>query len=534
MKKNKTIYNIVLRSFAVLLFFSISSCSDEYLDVKQEDSYTLETAYQNDKLVENSTNSLYCNAWFDFYNGPYHVMLEVSSGNMTGFDPGSFGSLVHRSTDANLLNAWKSLYSVVAQSNAVLINLPKYVGPNVTQSVTDNALGEAHFMRALAYFYLVRLYGAVPVIENSYDFFDNYNIPPNTVPSIYAFIENDLIEASKLLKTKIRTSDYAGNARVSSGSAKAMLSKVYLYQNKFTLAKSLAMEVINSGEFKLLGGPELPTKSFGDLYSTANNNNEETIAAIQWVINGGYSAANYSNTVYAGSSSLTAATYNGVYAPSQDLMKTAFEIYELNGVTYEDKRRKETYMIKGDKYDYLQSKQGSSYDTAIDENFGAQNSGAGIKKYVVGRSSKYAGDEDPDNHGYANNTYLMRYSEVYLILAEAILAGGTSTNDPDAINAVNVVRKRAGLLGYTTKLTDLDLLKERRAELAFEGEYWFDLCRFDRSSAVDIILNQNRGTIANSYYVTSVSSSSFIFPIPAFEVQKNPRLNDAPVPYTNK
>ncbi len=532
--KNNITYNIILKSFAVLFFFTIASCNEDYLDVKQEDSYTLETAYQNDKLVENSTNSLYCNAWFDFYNGPYHLMLEISSGNMTGFDPGSFGSLVYRSTDSNLLGAWKGLYSVVAQSNAVLINLPKYVGPNVTQSVTDNALGEAHFMRALAYFYLVRLYGPVPIIENSYDFFDNYNVPPNTTASIYAFIENDLIEASKLLKTKVRTSDYASNARVSSGSAKAMLAKVYLYQNKFTLSKNLAMEVINSGEFKLLGGPELSNKSFGDLYSTANNNNEETVAAIQWVTGGGYSAANYSNTLYAGSSSLTAATYNGVYAPSQDLMKTAFEIYELNGVTYEDKRRKETYMIKGDKYDYLQSKQGSSYDTAIDEAFGAQNSGAGIKKYVVGRSSKYAGDEDPENHGYANNTYLMRYSEVFLILAEAILAGNSSTSDPDAINAVNVIRKRAGLLGYTTKLTDLQLLKERRAELAFEGEYWFDLCRFDRSSAVDIILSQNRGTIVNSYYVTSVSSSSFIFPIPAFEVQKNPRLNDTPVTYTNK
>jgi hypothetical protein len=231
---------------------------------------------------------------------------------------------------------------------------------------------------------------------------------------------------------------------------------------------------------------------------------------------------------------LTAATYNGVYAPTQDLIKNAYEIYVLEGVTYEDKRRKETYMVKGDRYNYLQSKQGSFYDTALDEQFGAQNSGAGIKKYVVGRSSKYAGDEDPDNHGYGNNTYLMRYSEVYLILAEAILAGNSSTSDPDAINAVNVVRKRAGLLGYTTKLTDMQLLNERRAELAFEGEFWFDLCRIDRSTAADIILKQNRGTIQNSYYVTSVSSSSFIFPIPAFEVQKNPHLNDTPVPYINK
>jgi hypothetical protein len=67
-----------------------------------------------------------------------------------------------------------------------------------------------------------------------------------------------------------------------------------------------------------------------------------------------------------------------------------------------------------------------------------------------------------------NNSYVMRYAELLLIHAEAVLAGGTSTSDAAALNSINAVRKRAGLVGLTTVTFD-EIFLERRKELCFEG-----------------------------------------------------------------
>jgi len=161
----------------------------------------------------------------------------------------------------------------------------------------------------------------------------------------------------------------------------------------------------------------------------------------------------------------------------------------------------------------------------------------------------------------------MRYAEVYLILAEAIVGGATTSADPVALNAINKIRNRAGLgnlaeikRGYYTpnntpgkpgnapaQFYRDDILEERRREFAFEFDYWFDLCRLDgfntlsHPKATMIINQQDRGagdnsTPSNSYgngYVT-MTDSRFLFPYPATEVAANPKLIQPPVPYVFK
>ncbi|WNH10924.1 RagB/SusD family nutrient uptake outer membrane protein [Thalassobellus suaedae] len=190
--------------------------------------------------------------------------------------------------------------------------LESRVGPDVDQDVIDNAIGEAYFMRATAYFYLVRMWGPVPIIENNLDYSNDPYINTNPVSDIYTFIINDYKDAAVKLKSKVRSTNYGENGRVSKGSAKAMLAKVYLYQKDYQNAKTIAEEVINSHEFKLLGGSELPSMSFGDLFLYKNNNNEESIFAIQWKGDGNYGSANNSNTQF-GISSNTVSTSNASY-----------------------------------------------------------------------------------------------------------------------------------------------------------------------------------------------------------------------------
>ncbi|QEE48166.1 RagB/SusD family nutrient uptake outer membrane protein [Flavobacterium alkalisoli] len=517
MKKN-------IKSIAVAVFalgvMSLNSCSDDFLIREPQDSITLENYFSSNDQVRNSTNAMYSKTWFNFHNKAFFAIGEVGSGNSyTGSsDVNSLRTLTISGTDVEMVNAWKGLWATIAQANMLISLLPERVGPEVDPEVVDVAIGEAHFMRATAYFYLVRLWGPVPIVENNLDNVENPQIPTNPVEDIYQFIELEYNAAINMLPEKIRSSNYADNGRVSKGSAKAMLAKAHLYQGEYSEAKQLAEEVINSGEFKLYGGEELPSYSFGDLFLTANNNNEESIFALQWKVTGNYGTASNCNTQFGYSPYINQATYGGVFAPSMDLL-ASFEDGDL--------RRKETVMLPGDFYPNITTADGPGL--TVPDDIDAQGTGSGIKKYVVGKGGGAAGPFD--NWGMMeNNTYIMRYAEVLLIHAEAILGGAESTSDAAALASYNKVRNRAGLPSVTSFTFD-ELFHERRIELAFEGDYWYDLGRLPLSKAADIISNQDRGFVDNPNFVPIPSGDFFILPYPTIDLDKNPKLGEPPVPY---
>jgi hypothetical protein len=183
----------------------------------------------------------------------------------------------------------------------------------------------------------------------------------------------------------------------------------------------------------------------------------------------------------------------------------------------------------------------------------SQGTHAQIKKYVVGSPADNAGKSAFQSTGM--NTYMMRYSDVLLIEAEAILgaasgvAAGTgldtlaTTSDATALKYFNEVRMRAGL-NALPQISFRDIIKERRLEFAIEGDYWFDLTRLDGFNnpnhpvAIAIISAQDRGTSDNStppvrygngYYTPK--NTDFLFPYPATEVASDPLLTQPPVPY---
>ncbi len=510
MKKFYSNYSILL----AIILMGFSSCSDEFLERPPEDTYSLDEFYSTNEQVEASTNALYGKTWFFLHNKTLYAIAEVGGGNAFTYssDVNGLRLLNITSTDPVLTDAWKSCFATVAQSNSLINLLPSRVGNEVNEEVLNNTLGEAHFMRALSYFYLVRLWRAVPIIENNAAHVNEPQLNTNPEEDIYRFIESDLNYAIENLYAKTRGSNYEANGHVSKGSARALLAKVLLYQEKYDEARAMAEQVINSGEFKLFGGEQLPNQSFGDLYKIANNNNEESIVAWQWTL-GNYFTGNYLNTMFAYSSIINNSTYGGTFAPSQDLLD-AFEPGDL--------RRKQTVMLPGDYYPDLPSANGP--DFTVPDDIDPQNAGAGIKKYVVGKNGITDG-----NGGSPNNTYIMRYGELFLIHAEAILAGAQSTADPAALESYNTIRERAGLQPVNSFTFD-DLLHERRIELAFEGDYWFDLGRISPQKAVEIVAAQNRGDEDNPEYADP-RPTDFILPYPSSELILNPKLGQDPVPY---
>ncbi|MBO9584101.1 MAG: RagB/SusD family nutrient uptake outer membrane protein [Flavobacterium sp.] len=531
--KKKSFLNRYSLLFMALAFLTFGSCQDDFTDRPSEDGISLDSYYSTDDQVSSATNGMYSRTWFQMYN-KFWWALEVGSGNMYSGSPDVSGlrTFSLNGSDPELVNGWSSLWANVQQSNMIINFLAARVGPGVSKDVLNNTIGEAYFMRATAYFDLVRLWGPVPIIENPLDYTSNPYVNTNPVEDIYKLITSDYLKAIDLLAAKNRGANYANNGHVSKGSAKAMLAKVYLYQKDYAKARAMAEDVINSGEFKLLGGDQLPEKSFGDLFTYANNNNEESIFALQWKGDGAYGSANNCNTQFGfqdGTLSTSNASYAGVFGPSQEVILSLYDAGDL--------RKHETVMVGGDTYPNIKTTQGIGFTVPSGKDL-AQASGGAIKKYCIGVVNGNVTGQADAWAMMDNNTYVMRYAELLLIHAEAVLAGGASTSDASALSSINAVRKRAGLAALTSITFD-DIFLERRKELCFEGDYWFDLGRIDKAKAIAIMSAQNRGDRYGERYYTPVYSedhatNDFYMDYPDNEVAKNPKLLQAPVPYTFK
>lgn len=138
---------------------------------------------------------------------------------------------------------------------------------------------------------------------------------------------------------------------------------------------------------------------------------------------------------------------------------------------------------------------------------------------------------------------LLRLADVYLVYAEAILGNNGSTSDAEALKYFNKVRTRAGIDPVTSINID-SILKERRVEFAFEGQYWLDLVRlsyWNPTKAVNMLNNQKR--VSFSYDKGTVTPdnpdpatvpatiATFTLQLPASELTSDPKLGEPPVPF---
>lgn len=525
-----------------------TGCRKDYFNRPPENSLTVGTYYQTVAQVQASTDILYAAPWFGLNGKAFLAIGDLQAGNAAcyagtdgAFD--AFRSLSEGNATQTVQSAWNALYTVVAQANELLINLPGAASGSVPQTTVNNALGEAHLIRGLAYFYLVRLFGNVPIITNPTNDANTFTtVPTNPVTDVFRFIANDMRFAVQNC-----TPGVANTGHASSNSAAGMLSKVYLYEQNYDSARYFAEIAINSGEFGLVGLDASGT--YTSMFELSGNNCKESMIALQWTSNAGYGFGNQLQSVIAANSTITGTGDGyGELGPSWDLQ----DAFKASG---NDKRRKGCIMLPNDTFPELQKAAGGYI---VPANINAQGMHAAMKKYVVG---------DPDDNGglaakqaTSNNTYLLRYADVYLIEAEAILgkAAGVSpgtgipltaaTSDPTALKYVNLVRQRAGLLPLTS-LTYAQLLNERRLEFAIEGDFWYDLTRLDgfnnphHPTAISVISKQDRGSSSGagtapgytdftrvSYFVTP-TDNQFLLPVPASESTVDPALLQAPVPY---
>ena len=532
MKTKKIFYTALI----IALPFVWTSCSD-ILDVEPNDVITKENFYQTESDFQAATGPLYNKVWFDFNDKFYYGLGDGRAANM--YAPFSdyvypFTDLTETGLTGPLVSAWASLYNVIQQSNNVIIGIS---GSSMSETIKSKYIAEARFMRGTAYWYLASLWGDVIISTDPRELVKNPIVNKNPMKDVYEFSMRDLEFAAKYLP---ETAGQAG--RLTKYSAYGMLSRVYLSfsgvsdnpnsgtrnQEYLDLAKKAAEKVMSSGPYSLM-------TNYEDLFMIDNNNNTESMFALQWVPNGDYGVNNTQQAYFALGSDIT-----GDDAAWGYWTRASYNV--LQEYESKDLRRKATFMGDGDHYAEI-NKANGGYTVDHTADF------LTVKKGVVGSTKD---NSKITRMNSALNTYMLRLAEVYLNYAEAALGNNASTADATAISVVNRLRTRAGLDPKTT-LTYADIIHERRVELCMEGQYWYDLVRrayYKQQEVINYVTGQNRGTITPILYdaatntvtvdasqatspraIGVIDATIFTLPYPESELVQNPLLRENPVPY---
>ncbi|MDV6168139.1 RagB/SusD family nutrient uptake outer membrane protein [Flavobacterium sp. DG1-102-2] len=392
-----------------------------------------------------------------------------SSPSDTGGDKKELDDLQFTSSSGSFDAMWANWYKAIGRASYAI----EYTeGFGLTDEGYKNRLiGEAKFLRAYNYFFLVRGFGDVPLQHVSL----TERVPKEEV---YAYIEADLLDAINTLPNK---SDYESKdlGRATKGAAQALLAKVYLYEKKWQQAYDMAQTVIGSGQYSL-------ENDYATLWRVTTENGVESIFEVQArgeVV--AHGVQQYSETQGARGTSGWGWGFN---TPSQNLL----DAYNAAG---DDIRRDATIIFAGE----------TLYDGRI-VSAAVENPMYNEKAY----SSANAGAGDGDK-----NIRVLRLAEIHLIAAEAANELG---NTAAALTNLNIVRLRVNL-GEVTDTANLRqaIWNERRLELAFEHDRWFDLVRTGQAASAMQAAGKN-----------FIVGTHELFPIPYNQLIQTPTMTQNP------
>ena len=520
---------------------AVQSCKKTFLDRPPIDQLTSGNFYKSNEEIRSATAPLYNIVWFDYNDKAFMAFGEARGGNLNSNDRTAYIQFSVASTDGGtLLPGYKSFYKIVAQSNTIMAAIANAQGSTASAAVKNEGISECRFMRALAYYYLVSNWGAVPIVYDNVAQLSN-DLRRNNIEDVWKFIIRDLSFAAKNLPAV----PYA-QGRLSKWSAEGMLARMYLTrsglggagarnQSDLDSAKFYAGDVIRNSGLTLL-------TNYGDLFKGAYNNsdhvnpNPESLFSLQWAPTNTPWGINNSFQAYVAFDPSITQTGDG-WGAAQGISADLVKYYMANPL--DSFRRKATAMFNMDVYPELNQANGGTVVTGT--------SMAYIKKYVVGSPA--------DNGGKGNfmaayiNTYMLRLAEVYLIYADAVLGNSAQTSDAQALQAYNAVRTRAHMPAKAS-ITFTDIFQEKRVELAMEGMAWYEILRwyyFNPSAAKAYVQSQDRGNYTITYitgtnaprqYNTVYTPAYFTFndqsvylPFPEVEMNVATGLSQPPVAF---
>jgi hypothetical protein len=480
---NKT-KNIVLITLAVSLI--LMSCSDDFVNVTSDDQNS-ENYFNTEEDYQKALVGAY-----DLLQSSYiNVMLgEIASNNtLAGGEsaidaPGiqEIDDMRHTPINSNLRDLWSWMFAGVNRANFILEFKDK-----IDFSNKENVLGQATFLRAYYYFELVKFFGDVPLaIDQRLLFGDQNTVDRTPRAEVYQQIELDLMYAASVLPAT-----QAETGRATQGAAKALLGKVYLYQNKFPQAAQVLDEVINSGTYDLV-------EDYNLIFENDTENNIESVFEIQYTDQEGASF-----DCLQCSEGNVAVGFNGVRTYNGPLFESGFSFNVPTAETYAafdaNDLRRDVAILNIEAFAAANSNYNNGAGVSWVE--GYEHTGFYNRKYIPRQGDSNIGDQNLTN---PNNYRAIRFADVLLMAAEAHNQG--TGNDQQALIYLNRVRARAGLENLNISGSELTqaIYLDRRLELVGEGHHFFDLVRTGRASS------QIEGFMNGKHE---------LFPIPEIEIQ---------------
>ena len=482
----------------------LSSCNLD-LEPKQDLNDALATSTYNylDLATAANYGSLTSGSW---YNGSFALAFDVMCGNgMIG--PYDSGRMISENTwnftPNSTMGYWATAYNCILNCNRVLsaIEANEFDHGTATQQDINNIKAENLFLRALAYFDLVRLYAqpysyikannitgvealGVPIV-----LVDDLSLRPSrsTVAEVYeTLIIPNLQEAESLMSDSyVRANAIDRAATVTKPIIQALMSRVYLEHEDFQLAADYATKVINNGRYRLLSGDNYVSiwKTSEGAPATAASSGSEIIFEV-YIDRGDNSSTSIGNYMTLQEDNPMKGGYGDVRV-SNDLIA----LYDENDVRY-------TQLTSTTKR-------------------------ADFQSYGYRWCTKYPGKgwELP-----YNNVPIFRISEMYLNRAEALYRGanaGVTVAGTTALEDLNRVATTRGASSYSN-VTITNLLNERRKEFLFEGHVFFDMKRLQQSlTRTDYDLDPTTKDIPFPSY-------RWAMPIPHSEILVNQNLVQNP------
>lgn len=485
--------NIALIASSML----IASCGKDFVTLQPEGQFLTENYYKNQDQAYAAMVAVY--DVMRKNSGGFENMITMMNagsddqyaGGGNSSDGAGIQGFSNFTINENTIpgSFWNDHYQGIFRANTLL---SKMDGVQMDAGLKARFIAETKALRATYYFNLVRMFKNIPLILEPLTTSTMYEVTQAAPEEIYAQIEKDLNEAINDLPVSLSLTTEAG--RFTKGAAKAMLGKVYLFDNKKTEAAAQLAEVNGTPGSTSTYGYKLLT-SFADLWNPANKFNSESILEVlhtdksnaDWGFWGSGGDEGNSVCVMVGPRSYSRPT--GSTAPALP-SGWSFNVFTDNFYDF----------MKGDpRFDatVFNMKQLKA-DGEADYIEGYQNTGYFLKKYLPTNADIRTGGGAQELN-FKQDSYVIRLADTYLLEAEALGATGSR-----AQALLDAVRDRVGLPSIPVDMVAIK--NERRRELAGEGQRFFDLVRWGDAATV----LASRGFQAGK---------NEIFPIPQRELQ---------------
>ncbi|KLT67235.1 RagB/SusD family nutrient uptake outer membrane protein [Pedobacter sp. BMA] len=416
----------------IYLFASVlllSSCK-KFLETQPQLQVDQEQAIINAGTASTAANGLFnLLASNSYYGSNFPALSYLSAGDIqwsgSQSDPNEITKHLTSATNGYVQSAWTAIYKTISQANHIIDKVPGVGDPLLTNTLKNQYLGEAYFVRALAYFDLARGWGGVQLIlKPTNASTDNSDIPRSSLADTYAQVLKDLNAAEGLVPVAVNRN------RVSLKTVQALKARFYLYQKNWALAEQFATSVIGDNSNYALVTP------YSAFFANSAVTTSESVLELAYTTSNTNGHSNWWLPPALGG--------RREWSPNDALVAL------LNNPAI-----------------------GGNRSALIAQTAAPGNLWYGKLYYRTPLGT------DP--------AYVIRISELYLIRAEARAYQGNLTGTNSAISDLNAVRARAAVTA-STAATQADILlaieKERQVEFPFEADRWFNLVRTDRAQTL--------------------------------------------------